>query len=193
MQIAPLADIVQAYRDAQVAIQALSEEAALHAAQAQSLKAAQKAKKKEEKEKEPGRLRGLLPPPELAGIERDIVQIASEWCVIISLWPPNFSHVPPKWPNVDPYDAETRYPGFGAGAVRIRGVRGRDATVEGLQNAVAAELHDFMGEYAIHITNTWVQDKVRSPDLHHHLRTLVSNHSNAVQEGGQQPQRPHDG
>ena len=99
------------------------------------------------------------PPPELAPLEETIVELASEYSVLISLWPPKraWASVTLQRPDVDPYDPATRYPGSADGAVRVRSRRGREALADPtLQTAVIAELHDFFGKLAVHLPNKWV-------------------------------------
>ncbi|KAI1793748.1 hypothetical protein LXA43DRAFT_1092535 [Ganoderma leucocontextum] len=163
LQLPPLPEnatveqLMNAYRDAQLTIQAYSEESERRAAQAQSLMAAPKANEKKGR----GQSRDPPPPPGLASLEKEIAQVAREYSVLISLWPPAayWAFVTLERPDVDPYDPEQRYPGSGAGAVRVRGTRGRDMVAEALQKAVIAELHDFMGKLSVHLTNKWVQHK----------------------------------
>ena len=151
-----IADVAQAYREAQLALQVQSEAEERRTLEVQALVATNKAKKKG------GQSRDLPPPPELAHIEELLMQIAHEFCVLISLWPPAayWPYVTLERPAVDPYDADTRYPV--SGTRRVRGTRGQDIAAEALRTASIAELHDFMGNLSVHLTNKWVQAKVCS-------------------------------
>ncbi|PIL22894.1 hypothetical protein GSI_15590 [Ganoderma sinense ZZ0214-1] len=151
--------VMQAYRDAQLAIRAYAEELKeSRAAQAQSSSTAGRAANKQSSGQNS---RDPPPPPELASLAKQIAKRGREYCVLINLWPPvaYWSAVTLQRPNVDPYDPADRYPGSGAGIGRARGTRGQDVAAQALQDAIIAELHDFMGELSVHLTNEWVQKK----------------------------------